>query len=85
MALHKYLSIFNRVIERGERRNDKYHSHGLTAWHDFEGYTCFIGYRELTMTIYFHNKYTYDTPDRQTLTEFETLIDQLTNDKAFHG
>ena len=85
MALHKYLSIFNRVIEQGEQRNDKYHSHGLTAWHDFEGYTCFIGYRELTMTIHFHNKYTYDTPDRQTLAEFETLIDQLANDKTFHG
>lgn len=84
MTLHKYLSVFNHVIEQGEKKGNKYHSHGLSAWHDFEGYTCYIGYQGLVMTIYFHNRYSYDIPDRETLAEFETLIDRLIIDKTFH-
>lgn len=84
MALHKYLSVFNHIIEQGDKRDNKYHSHGLSAWHDFEGYTCYLGYQGLTMTIYFHNKYTYDSPSSQTQAEFESLIDKLISDKAFH-
>lgn len=84
MALHKYLSVFNHIIEQGDKRDSKYHSHGLSAWHDFEGYTCYLGYEGLTMTIYFHNKYAYESPSSKTKAEFETLIDKLVNDKAFH-
>lgn len=83
MALHKYLSVFNNIIKQGEKHNGKYYSHGLSAWHDFDGYTCYLGYQGLTMTLYFHNRYTYDTPDRETLIEFEAFIDNLVQTKAF--
>ena len=85
MALHKYLSVFNHAIEHGNKRNNKYHYQGIIAWHDFEGYTCYLGYQGLTMTIYFHNKFSYDSPSNQIQNEFEALVNKLIYDNASNG
>lgn len=78
MQLHKYLTIFNRVISQGRKQSDgKYQLDQIFAWHELDGYTCYLGFKDLTMTLYFHSKYAYDYQDEQTKTDFESLIEHL--------
>ncbi|MGB1298864.1 MAG: DUF3081 family protein [Psychrobium sp.] len=80
MALHNYLKVFNKILEHGVERDGKCHYRQVSAWHDFDGYTCFLGYKTLTMTIYFHNKYTIESSDRIARGEFESLINKIARD-----
>lgn len=78
MKLHKYLALFNQVISHGQKQDDgKYLLNELLAWHDHDGYTCYIGYKDLTMTLYFHSKHAYDFQDEQTLALFESLVNRF--------
>ena len=76
MHMHRYLALFNHLISLGDRKGDRYHLAELSAWYDYDGYTCYLGYQDLTMTIYFHNKYAYDYQDKQTLSSFEKMVEQ---------
>lgn len=78
MQLHKHLALFNKVISQGEKLgNGKYQLKQVLAWHDHDGYTCYLSFKDLTMTLYFHSKYAYDYQDEQTKTDFESLIEHL--------
>lgn len=83
MQLHKHLALFNQVISQGEKlENGKYQLKQVLAWHDHDGYTCYLGFKDLTMTLYFHNKYAYDYEEEVTLTEFERLVERITRQSA---
>ncbi|NMP30394.1 DUF3081 domain-containing protein [Thalassotalea sp. M1531] len=78
MKIHKYLTLFNQAISLGQKQSDgKYKLNEVEAWHDHDGYTCYLGYKDLVMTIYFHNKYAYDYEDPNTLTSFELLVERF--------
>ena len=53
MNMSRYLYVFNYVLSNGTKRQGKYHFGELSAWHDFDGYTCYIGYKDLTMSFTF--------------------------------
>ncbi|MGB0936298.1 MAG: DUF3081 family protein [Colwellia sp.] len=81
MKLHKYLTLFNNIISKGKKQDDgKYQLDKFVAWHDHDGYTCYLGYKDLVMTLYFHNKYAYDYDDKKTLTSFELLVKSYSNE-----
>jgi Protein of unknown function (DUF3081) len=83
MQLHKHLALFNKVISQGEKLgNGKYQLKQVLAWHDHDGYTCYLSFKDLTMTLYFHNKYAYDYEEEVTLTEFERLVERITRQSA---
>lgn len=78
MRLHKYLTLFNQTISQGQKQNDgKYQLDKISAWHDHDGYTCYLGYKDLVMTLYFHSKYAYDYEDEKTLVSFELLVERF--------
>jgi hypothetical protein len=80
MKLSKYLYAFNHVISEGRKEADAYFLGELTAWHDFDGYTCYIGYKDLVMNIYFHSQFSCDYANRETLKEFEQLVEYMTKE-----
>jgi hypothetical protein len=49
----------------------------MNAWHDFDGYTCYLGYKDLVMHVYFHSQFSYDYADRKTLIDFERLVEHM--------
>lgn len=72
------LSVFNHVISHGDRSDESYVFQEFTAWSDFDGYTCFLKYRDVTLTMMFHGKYDLDYPNRDELVLFEKQISQFT-------
>ena len=72
-----YLLVFNTIITEGEKFESKYLYKGLEAWHDFDGYTCFLSYKDLTLTLLFHGKYSFDFSNKETMNEFVKKIKQL--------
>ena len=77
MKLSKYLYAFNHVISNGRNEEGVYSLGELTAWHDFDGYTCYLGYKDLVMHVYFHSQFSYDYADRKTLIDFERLVEHM--------
>jgi hypothetical protein len=75
MKLSKYLYAFNHVIASGSKREGVYVLGELNAWHDFDGYTCYLGYKDLLMHVYFHSQFSCDYTNKDTLKEFEQLIE----------
>lgn len=70
LQVKEFLYIFNEVTAQGTKVDGKYQLMGMSAWHDFDGYTCFIGYKDLTLTLLFHGQYTFDYQDEETLNAF---------------
>ena len=75
MNMSHHLYLFNHIISYGEQLEGKYHFDKLSAWHDIDGYTCYIGYKDLTMSLYFHNRFAYDYQEKDTFKEFVALVD----------
>lgn len=74
MNLSDHLYIFNHIISNGEKKAGKFHLNALSAWHDLDGYTCYIGYKELILSFYFHGRFSYDYTQDDTFKEFDSLI-----------
>ncbi|PKG76634.1 DUF3081 domain-containing protein [Shewanella sp. GutCb] len=74
MSLSQHLFVFNHVLSKGKKHDDKYHLDGLTAWHDIDGYTCYLGYRDLVMTLMFHGRFSYEYQDRIVYNDFNSLV-----------
>lgn len=72
-----FLHLFNVVSTQGEKINNGYEFQGIRAWHDFDGYTCWLKYNDLTVTLLFHNKYQFDYQSEDTLTNFMKKANKL--------
>jgi hypothetical protein len=82
LEMMDFLSVFNRIITAGEKSNSHYELYGLTAWHDYDGYTCCLAYKDLTLTLLFHGKYSFDYEKKQTMIDFvEKMKKMLTEIK----
>lgn len=82
MKLSQYLYAFNHIMSKGVKRENVYYCNDLFVWHDMDGYTCYIGYKDLTMTLYFHGKHSYDFQEKSTLNDFGRLIQSLLPERA---
>ncbi len=72
-----YLSVFNKIATEGEKKENRYVLKGINAWHDYDGYTCFLEYKDLTLTLLFHGKYSFDFSNKQTMVDFIAKIKKL--------
>lgn len=50
-----FLSVFERVRNQGEKINNEYKLGEIIASHDYDGYTCWLNYRDVTVTLMFHS------------------------------
>jgi len=73
--ISRYLYVFNHIISHGEKDQDRYYFGDLTAWHDIDGYTCYIGYKDLTMTLFFHSRFSFEYEEDSTMQAFSKLVE----------
>lgn len=72
-----FLQIFDAVSSRGERIDGAYEASGIRARHDFDGYTCWLEYKDLTVTLGFHGKLMVEYDKADSWTEFYNQSQQL--------
>ncbi|MGB5445974.1 MAG: DUF3081 family protein [Psychromonas sp.] len=75
------LQAFDLITSKGEKVDGAYEFAGIRAAHDFDGYTCWLSYKDLTISLLFHGKYDFDYQDQETLKAFFNKISRLLADK----
>lgn len=71
------LSVFNIVTTQGERNGEEYHYNGLIAKTDFDGYTVILKNNYASLTIYFHNKFSFEYTSQKEKLVFLNKIDEM--------
>jgi hypothetical protein len=85
MAIHEFttrtlLHIFDMVSSKGKKYDGVWELENIRAWHDFDGYTCWLAYKDLTATLLFHGKLSVEYEDIDTLNEFTTKCKLISTD-----
>jgi len=62
ITIKEFLRVFEFIRSSGEQLDNKYQVGEMTAWHDYDCYTCWLSYRDVTVTLMFHGslKIEYD-------------------------
>ena len=68
--INQALRAFNKIVTHGVEDNDNYNYQGITAWSDFDGYTLQLSDEDVSLSIYFHNKYEFDYANSHQLKVF---------------
>lgn len=74
-----FLFLFDLVTTQGDKESGVSCFEGIKAWHDFDGYTCWLSYKDLTVTLLFHGKLDLDYQDKSTLDDFVKKLIRLNN------
>lgn len=75
------LEVFNLITTKGSKVGSDYTYSGIKAGQDFDGYTCWLSYKDLTVTLLFHGPYDLNYKEEDTLKVFFNKIANLLNDK----
>lgn len=77
-----FLRVFNLILSKGSKNmDDLYEYVELSARHEQDGYTCYIIYKDLTLTMLFHGRYSFDFAKEETMTQFMKKINKLLIDE----
>ena len=82
MKLSDYLKAYHYIVSHGEHQQGKYLFAELSAWHDFDGYSCWLGYKDLTIALLFHGRCSFDYEHEDTLNAFLKKATSMLSDKA---
>ena len=74
------LSVFDKVISKGERKEDGFFLDGLYAIPSFDGYTVILSDGKVSLSIQFHNKFDLAYDSKKALSEFLLKLDRLDRD-----
>lgn len=80
--LNNFLYCFNTIISQGVRSCDRFELGAMQAWSDFDGYSCYIGYKDLTLTLLFHGRYSFYYQDKSTYKDFLRKVNSLSLQKV---
>ena len=59
----KALLAFQNILDRGEKNDTVYHYGGLNAESDLDGYTLHLSDGQVSLYIYFHNRFELISPN----------------------
>lgn len=54
-----------------------YELDGIRAWHDFDGYTCWLGLNDLVITLSFHGTASFEFKQADTLNLFNKKLSRF--------
>jgi hypothetical protein len=54
LTIREFLRVFDCIRLNGDRLENKYQLGEIYVWHDYDGYTCWLGYKDITVTLMFH-------------------------------
>lgn len=62
LTIKEFLRVFDHIRSLGDRLDNQYQLGEICAWHDYDGYTCWLSYKDVTVTLMFHGslKIEYD-------------------------
>lgn len=72
-----FLRIFDLISSKGVKLESAYEFLGIRAQHDFDGYTCWLSYKDLTITLLFHGKFDVVFDKKDTFNEFYKKANSL--------
>ncbi|ABM04252.1 conserved hypothetical protein [Psychromonas ingrahamii 37] len=75
------LHVFNLITTKGHKTESVYELSGIRASYDFDGYTCWLAYRDLTVTLMFHGSYDFEYQHKETLEFFFKMVSNLLAEK----
>jgi len=75
------LRIFDLVTTKGCKLKDAYELSGIRASYDFDGYTCWLTYKDLTVTLLFHGSHDFNYQQKDTIDIFFKKISNLLADQ----
>jgi len=75
------LEVFNLITTKGKKVDGVYELEHIRASYDFDGYTCWLMYKDLTITLLFHGKYSFDYTEEKTVKAFEHKVTELLTEK----
>jgi hypothetical protein len=76
------LQVFNLVTTQGTHANGYYEFSGIRASLDIDGYTCWLSYKDLTVTLLFHGMYDFDYQDQDTLDVFFKKVTHILHEHS---
>lgn len=71
------LSVFQKVLDNGERVDGKSRLDGISASTDYDGYTVFLEDAKVKMTVFFHNTRQTDYESKSDLEKFCQKIKRI--------
>lgn len=92
--LTQALRVYGLVIDKGTKVQDSksapeqqlstegnggYYYQDMLAWSDYDGYTAYLKYNQVTLTLLFHGKYMLDYPSDAKLAAFIKKLNKLAN------
>jgi hypothetical protein len=54
------LSVFDKIIQNGEKKGEEHFLMGIKVYTDFDGYTLFVEDAQVQLNFGFHNKYHFN-------------------------
>ncbi|WP_375748841.1 DUF3081 domain-containing protein [Vibrio sp. HN007] len=82
LSVKDFLRVFDQVRSHGDRTDHKYQLGEMYAWHDYDGYTCWIGYKDVTVTLMFHGSLKIDYGNLSNYSDFIKHCVALTTNKT---
>ncbi|MBM7037159.1 DUF3081 family protein [Vibrio ulleungensis] len=70
-ATRDALLLFDVIVSTGHYSEGARELSGIKAWHDYDGYTCWLSFKDLTLTITFHGGLLIECDHKQTRDEFD--------------
>jgi hypothetical protein len=70
LAYRDFLHLFDLISTKGDKSGSEYEFNGIRAQHDFDGYTCWLAYKDLTVTLLFHGKFEVEFEKKETFELF---------------
>ncbi len=82
--IKKILRVFDIMVTEGEKVGDEYRLNGLSAIVGFDGYTITIRNEYVSLDVFFHNAFTFNSSDQKQKLLFLERVDaiDIQNEKA---
>jgi hypothetical protein len=75
------LSVFEKIRQYGESKDNAYHLGGVKAFTDFDGYTVYMEDATVKLSFGFHNQYHFDYDNQAQFDAFEKKLQNI--DKSY--
>jgi hypothetical protein len=59
------LSVFDKIKKKGKKWNNSYMLEGIEAGMGYDEYTIFLANSQVTLQVFFHNKYQIDYKNKE--------------------
>ena len=71
------LRAYQKVVDEGIRKGDKYILSGVSAWSDHDGYSVSLGFGKVTLQIFFHQRFSLEAENRIEAALFLEKLDRV--------